>query len=823
MRIIRKLFGEPSGRSEVESYAELKLRLLGLPQLEREGQPVGGFESRKALALLGYLVLQDRPVPRTQLVELFWPDKPEARGRGNLSRVLSNLTALVPDGWAVDRHAVHFSPPESLWVDVLAFEEDLDRGDAASLTYAVELYCGELLEGLYLDDCPEFETWLVGERERFRQGTSDALDRLARYYLGRRAYDEALRYALRALEIFPWREEGHARVMLLQALRGERSAALKQYETCHRMLREELEVEPSPRMQGLYERIRDGPLDEEAELTRLPPLDFALLHPPHNLPQPLAPLIGRERELLEIRERLEDPDCRLLTLVGPGGIGKTRLALATAVEILDTYPHGVFWVSLVSVATRELLAPAIADALKFSFYGRDNPEAQLFSYLRDKELLLVLDNFEHLKEGRELLARILERAPRVKLLVTSRERLQLPGEWVLEVEGMAYPEDDDPGMSEGSRGNSAVLLFLEGARRARSGFSPSPEDQAAAARICRLVGGMPLAIELASSWVWVLPCGEIAEEIELSLAFLSAEGSAAPDRHKNLIAVFDHSWGFLAEAEQEALKRLSVFRGGFTREAAEAVAGATLATLTALVGKSWVRRARSRRFGFHPLVRQFAEEKLRADQRSYAQARDAHAGHFVRFLQDREDALFGPQQRVAVQEIERERDNVRAAWEWALEHQEVETVGAALEGLGAFYETTSRFREGERAFRRAVEAFLVATKPRLLGRLLVYCGIFTGHCLSLAEAKRLIMEGLGKLKDDGDRREVAYGLRHLSEVCRQLGEYDEARQILRTVCGHPASAPEIRKEAEQTLAELEEPASTAPPRELSQLVDELLA
>lgn len=327
----------------------------------------------------------------------------------------------------------------------------------------------------------------------------------------------------------------------------------------------------------------------------------------HNLPSPTTPFIGRQNEVADIIRRLEDPACRLLVLVGPGGIGKTRLAIQAGQTLLNTPPaeatfrHAIYFISLTAVSSPNDIVTAIAEAANFTFYGSASPKQQLLDYLRAKEILLLLDNFEHLLApseeknggGMDLIAEILAVAPAVKFLVTSREAINLQEAWFHPIAGLAFPElSPAPSAQKESTVEEietydAVRLFAQSARRARVNFSLAAE-QKSVIRICQLVEGMPLAIELAAAWLKVLPCVGIAQEIERSLDFLATSMHNMPARHRSMRAVFEQSWRLLSGAEQTVLQRLSAFRGSFRPEAANQVAGASLAVLAALVDKSLV-------------------------------------------------------------------------------------------------------------------------------------------------------------------------------------------------------------------------------------------
>jgi predicted ATPase len=416
-----------------------------------------------------------------------------------------------------------------------------------------------------------------------------------------------------------------------------------------------------------------------------------------------TPFVGREEELDEIAQRLADPGCRLLTVVGPGGTGKSRLAIQAGEEHLPTFSDGVWFVPLASLDSADLLASTIMEALDVPRYGSSDPRAQLLSYLCDRNLLLILDNFEHLLEGTTLVVEILSGAAGIKLLVTSRERLNLRGEWLFPLGGMGVPEEEAIIQAgEGGdviaqavtvlEGYSAVELFLQCAQRLQPQLSLASAGPASVIRICRLVEGMPLAIELAAPWTRVMDCEEIAREIEANLGFLATTLRDVPQRHRSMRAVFDQSWELLSAEERSVLRKLSVFRGGFRREAAEAVAmrlgqsPASLLTLATLVDRSWVRRSPSGRYEMHELVRQYCESMLDEVQTVVGQGesqrvRDLHSEYYAGFLDEREARLKGWGQKEALESILEDMGNIRAAWDWAVERGNVEALGKCAESL----------------------------------------------------------------------------------------------------------------------------------------------
>jgi predicted ATPase/DNA-binding CsgD family transcriptional regulator len=420
--------------------------------------------------------------------------------------------------------------------------------------------------------------------------------------------------------------------------------------------------------------------------------------------------------LAEIGGLLATPACRLLTLVGLGGIGKTRLAIRAAAQAREggAFADGAHFVALQPVAAADLIAPAIADALRLPLSGARDPTEQLLHFLAQRAALLVLDTFEHLPEGAGLLAQILAAAPGVKLLVTSREALMLQEEWRYPVQGLPYPEDDGPDAED----HAAVQLFAERARRVRRDFSLAAE-RGAVARICRLVEGMPLALELAAAWAGALPCAEIAADLARGLEVLATRLRDLPERHRSMRAVFDHSWSRLDDTERQVFRRLSVFRGGFRREAAETVAGAAVGALSALVDKSLVRLDADGRYHLHELLRQYAEERLWERPEEAARAEAAHAACYAEFLEARLPRLLGADQRVAKAEIRGDLDNVRAAWRWVVREGDAAALCRAAPTLAALHHRSGTYQEGVAAFQEAARGLAEAAEDGETGLALV--------------------------------------------------------------------------------------------------------
>ena len=440
----------------------------------------------------------------------------------------------------------------------------------------------------------------------------------------------------------------------------------------------------------------------------------------HNLPAELTPFIGRQSELAELAQQVNDPNCRLMTILAPGGMGKTRLALRCAGAQLENFPSGIFYVPLAplrsseysALSVAEFVVAAIGNALNFPFSGEAEPGQQLLDYLREKVMLLVIDNCEHLLEGVTFLSDILAHAPQVKILATSRERLQLSGETTFVLGGLDFPERP----TSDALAYGAIRLFVETARRVQTSFALSEDNLEHVIRICQLVDGMPLGIELAAGWSKLLPPREIAEEISRDLDMLASQQSDLPPRLRSARTVFEYSWNRLTASERDAFMKLSIFRGGMTREAAQAVTGASLTTLSGLVDKSLLWHKPDHRYEIHELLRQYAREHLESSGEMEA-AQDAHCLYYLGFLSEREADIKGRRQLPALDEIEADFENVRAAWDWALTRKFYDALNQTPESLLWFCSMRGYIQAGVDLFRRAETQIDSAANETIWGRI----------------------------------------------------------------------------------------------------------
>ncbi len=741
---------------------ELSLSLLGGFTVSLDGRPAHAFRSQKARALLAYLVMEaGRPHERAALAALFWPEMPDAPALRNLTQTLVGLRQVIGDGdppWLLlNRRQVTWNAPAAIDVDARRFLGLVERSHAPAaphpLQEAVALYRGEFLAGFGLSGCPAFDEWLLVQREYFRRLALDALSRLTGDTLAAGDYPAAAELARRQLAIDRWREEAVRQLLLALAAGGRHSEALAEYESARRLLAQELDVAPQPETTQLAEAIRhgetgfrrpaDGGFARKPVVLQSPDLPI-----PHNLPIRLTTLMGRESELAALSGLLREPDTRLVTISGIGGVGKTRLALAVALAFVappapdapPLFPDGVWFASLDGVVgdltagdadleEGERFVTAIAGALGLSFGREEDRPAQLGRSLRDRRLLLVLDNYEHPAATRPILLDLLHNAPGVRVLITSHEQLGVGGERVLSLQGLPLPSPEAVADKDTLLANSCARLFFNRALERGVHLTLDEAERAGLARICLLAEGLPLAIELAAIWAGHFTCAEIAAEMAANLDFLSAESAAArldlPDRQRSPRAAFDYSWRLLPAGEQRALAQLALLHGSFSREAALAVTDARLVDLIGLLNKSLLRQVAPGWYAMHSLVCRFAGEQLRLMPDGEEAAMARLAAYFLHFVAMRERVWNGPTPQQARGDIQPVMENVRLAWQWAVQHHAWESLDDALFGLVAYYRSEGLYAETLEVLRQLAGPLqdlpdLAEDQARLLAKALSY-------------------------------------------------------------------------------------------------------
>ncbi len=758
--------------------SHLNLAFLGSARITHHQGDEITFPNRKTLALLVYLAMEaQRPHTRESLLGLLWPELPTPSAQNNLRVAWSQLRqSLAETENPVEsspylistRLELGFNPHSESSLDVIIFQDLLDacrihqhanRADCAEcadrLSQALELVRGEFLAGLSLvGDCPAFDEWLFIQRERLHLQIINTMEELAGYHERAENLGTAKKYVQRLLELEPLHEPAHRQLMRLLARAGQRSAALAQYETCRRLLADELGVTLSPETILLAEQIRalasthtDGPL--------------------HNLPLALTRFIGRIEESSQLQELLTQKKTGIVTLAGPGGVGKTRLALQVGHALRNRYTNGVWLVELAGVTDALAVPDAIASVLKVSPDARRSLTRTLGDYLHNKSILLVLDNCEHLLEPcAKLIKILLSGAPDLVVLATSRIPLHLEGEHVVRLKPLPSPDPGAMGTLSAAAAlqYDAVQLFASRAAQALFSFSVTDANAASIAQICQQLDGIPLAIELAAARTGFMPVEAIAQRLDQRFRWLRSHSSGTLPRQQTLRALIDWSYNLLNKQEQRLFQCLSVFAGGWTLEAAEAICDEQdlcVELLSRLVDQSLVvfgYDPERKRYRIHETIRQFAREQLNASAKD-AELLEKHARFYIRAV-----AVAAENQRKLtllsrLRQLQGEHDNLRTAYEWALK-QDGDLVLEMVTNLGIelkFWELGGFFDEGRRWLQHVLEQTSAPASPLRAKALLAAAELSSAisdfeYGKNCAIESQKIFNQLGDLRGEVDAR-----------------------------------------------------------------------
>ncbi len=754
----------------------MRIQLLGGFSVSVGERAVGrdAWRLRKAAGLVKVLALEPgRRIHRERAMDLLWPDLDARAQANNLRQTLhAARKALDPAGGGsrylrLSGEQLALCPDGPLWTDVAAFEEAAASAsrsrEPAAYRAAVALYAGDLLPG------DLYEAWAEGRREALRGVYLTLLDRLAALHEERGEHESAVEAAARAVAAEPLREEAHVRLMRLHALRGRPAEALGQYERLSEALSKGLGAEPNAAARDLRDEILagrfppTGPLPAEAGPPRGPAGGQEVRH---NLPAPRTSFVGREKELAEARRALALT--RLLTLTGPGGAGKTRLALALAGELAGSYPDGVWLVELAPLSEETLVPQAVARALGV----RERPGHPVFDALvgdlKAKEMLLLLDNCEHLVDAAaRLVDALLDSCPGLRVLATSREPLGVAGELSRPVPALSLPEADLPSSVEGVYGCESARLFVERAIYRNPAFTLTKENAGPVARICRRLDGIPLAIELAAARVGSLSAAQICARLDDSLGLLSGGGRTATPRQRTIRGALDWSHDLLDGPERRLFARLSIFTGGFELEAAEAVGediGDVLDLLGALVSRSLVAvgegDGEEARYRLLEPVRQYAREKLEEGGEEEV-ARERHAEYYLA-LAERAEGGSSPPDPGWLDRLQAEHDNLRAALRWLLERGDAERALRLSGALGEFWRVRGHLREGL----DLLEATLAREGGAPCSRVkaLNHAGWICWEMVDFERSRAFCEEALALSRALGDKRGAAVALYHLGMI-----------------------------------------------------------
>ena len=777
----------PAVRPAPAAQAALQVALLGRPVVTWQGQPLTLLR-RQARALLYRVAAAAQPVPREQLCYLFWPDHADVVARGYLATVLNQLKHALPapDALVIDTLGVALNPTV-VGSDVASLVVAASTPHRERLQRAVALYRGPLLDGFTLPACPEFMAWRDDERHACERRYLQVLAALVEAERGAGATAAAIAAAERYLAVDPLAEPMHQQLMTLYAAGGDRAAALAQYVRCTQALERALGVAPLPATRAVYEAVRDG-----RRLPRAGPNSAGGAAPAApdrparartSLPAPVTPLLGRDEAVRSISALLVAGSARLLTLTGPGGAGKTRLGIAVAQVVGERFADGVVWVPLAPLRDAALVADAIVHACGIA-HGGQPPRQQLCEYVRDKQLLLVIDNLEHLVAAVPLLAEVVAVGPRVRVLVTSRTRLNVAGEHAVPVAPLPLPDLQALPSLEALVEQPAVALLLDRARQSAPALALNEITAADLAAICVRLDGLPLALELAAARLRVLSPRQLLERLDACLALLTGGPRDHPARQRTLRATIEWSYRLLPRTEQRLLGRLAVFAGGWTLEAANAVCGAApdrsrvLSGLHTLLDAHVIVQqagsADAARFGMLETIREYAAEQFAASD-EVPTIGQRHAAYFLAVAEAAAPALRGADQASVLDRLERDQDNLRTALRWAVDHDAGELALRLGTALWRYWEVRGGMREGRQWLNAALVAG-AAAPAALHASVLDGAGWLAFHQSDFPQALALHEQSLRLRRALDDHNGIADSLRAVGAAAGRLGDWARFRR-----------------------------------------------
>ncbi len=763
----------------------LRLYLLGSFRVESEKGPIH-LPTRKIESLLAFLALHPEAHSREKLAAFFWGDSPDSEARGSLRKALTLLRKhLSTDLVIADRESIQLNPAFPLWVDAIEFE-NIAHSESAGNSHqpeienlksqwdfpsAIALYRGDLLVDFYDD-------WILAEREHYHELYLNTLLRLVQELRAQSEYDYAIEYAQKVLASDPANERAHQHLMFCFMTTGNRPAALGQYEKCETALREELAVEPTAETTALYHWIKQAPSERK-------PTEALIT----NLPIPVSSFIGRKHEIAELKVSLTKT--RLLTLTGAGGSGKTRLAIQVATDLIDSFKDGVWWVELAGLMEGSLVPQTVAKALGVIEAPNQPIIETLAQFLRAKQLLLVLDNCEHLILACAQLAEsLLQACPNLKILATSRQSLGIMGEVVWQVPTLSVPDPQATSIVQPLTEYESIRLFVERASAVKSDFRLTEHNAMAVAQICQRLDGIPLAIELAAARTKLLTVQHLAERLDRRFSLLTTGSPTALPRQQTLQATLDWSYDLLPQDARILMRRLSVFAGGFTLEAVETICsdehlnpGAVLELLARLVDRSLVmvdQQGEAERYRMLETIREYGRDKL-ADAGEVERLRSRHLDYFVELVERAESEWYGPKRLEWFKRLELEHDNLNVALETGLSIQNGIDRGLRLAGaLGHFWAWRTHKAEG----RYWLDKLLAASRERGSGsaihraKMLWAAGILAFERFDDSLARQLLSESAVLCQEVDDQRGLGLALLWLGMVVGGLGDADSRRLIV---------------------------------------------
>jgi non-specific serine/threonine protein kinase len=763
----------------------LEVRLLGTFEIKYKNKDVR-ITSRPAQSLFAHLIINAGASHRREkLAGMLWPDSLEETARDNLRHALWRVRKALESGSSTrflhaDDLIIKFEVSSDYWLDTAELEKVSETASADDLMAILSAYQGELLPGFY-------DEWVVLEREHLQSVFEHHMARLMSLLQTEKRWLDILDWGERWIKLGQKPEPAYRVLMSAHTAKGDMSKVAATYERCVKSLRE-FGMEPSKQTKELYENLKSGKDTPKSVPVSTKP---AAKEVSSNIPVPLTSFIGREKELKEIAGLLSSS--RLVTLTGPGGVGKTRLAIETAQHSLKNFNDSVFWVGLVGLSDENLIPQEIAQSLNIREISNEPLIETLKTYLRSKDVLLIIDNCEHLiRACAQYAEQLLSASTKLKILATSIEALGLFNETTWQAPSLPWPGMQGPLSLKELQEFASIQLFYERASNAKSGFVLDERNAPSVAQICRRLDGIPLAIELAAARIKVLSVDEIAARLDDRFSLLTAGSRTAIPRHQTLRATIDWSYDLLTEPERVLLRRLSVFAGGFTLEAAEEVCSRgmqrrdILDLLGRLVDKSLVVveaavQSSETRYRLLETIRQYALEKL-VETGEASLIRDQHLDFYLSLAEKSEPHIFRHESVMWISRLDKELDNIRVAMEWSTNSGKA-VVALRMAGSLVYF-CYFWFARGNLLSEWQHRIQLALSRPegmeRTLARAKALNGLGFMYWADMYPTDRRLEleEALEIARELGDQRNTATALRYLGLLASMQGDYVEARSLL---------------------------------------------
>ena len=769
--------------------ADYSIQVLGGLSIADGEKEIIELSSRKAEAIVVYSLFSGKPsIEREEMATLFWAEMSESNAMRNLRVTLSTLKKKCEDLLVISRRRVSLNPGINIESDYRTLNQaltdaltgqpdkrELSDTQANVLYKNLPLYRGDFLQGFFIKNAITFDDWAAYEREALRRNLIDASQMLIHTFKKKGQLKEAIDVASRLLIIDPFNDAAYNWLIELYALNGQRDQSLIAFEDYQNMLQKEIGVDPSDETIELVASIRSGALAPDTPASAA--IEQSSLPIPNNIPMELSPFFGRKSELVKLRDYLHNPHLRLVTMVGQGGTGKTRLAIEAAKKNMRLFPDGVWFVKLESIVSADLVLPEIYKVLGIAYPQRDEAEEQLITFLNGHHVLVVLDNLEHLLDASPIISNIIQRTENSKVIVTSREITGLPEETNMYLEGLESLSMHETGKGISADDLSAAgSMFLERAQRFHPDFDPKNEDFPLIEAICDLVAGLPLGIELAASGLKSNTLESLRDKIAADITFLQSDRPDLPDRQQSLMSVFNTFWEQLAEDEQQMLCRLSAFCGILTQNAAKKVAGVSIFFLSNLVARGFLKRAGSYGYRSHSMHRKFVRMKLQQDQEQFLDVSKKHRDYYFTLLERIVRPLRDSPQKVMLDELEMEMCNIQSALHFTIAQGEKQQALQFCEYLMPFWKIRGYYQEGYH-WMDSVFALEGEANPVMEASALCAASKLVSVLGDQEKAEAYSRRSFKIASETGDQHGIARALNSLGAVLSEKGNPRKAGEI----------------------------------------------